>query len=129
MRGGDTVDVADRLVDSLNEIEGLAFVRDARTENEPERNYGIVRLTGENTAQWADDVMLEQAFGLAVNVFVKDERAEWLNQIQAALEAANLFYRFTARNYHVETDAVEWEWTATHYGPLLVDEVEAGTDG
>lgn len=123
------MDIVDRLVDSLNEIEGLAFVRDARTENEPERNYGIVRLTGENSAVWADDVMVEQAFGLAVNVFVKDERAEWLEQIQAKLEAANLFYRFTARNYHVETDAVEWEWTATHYGPLLVDDGEAGTDG
>lgn len=129
MKGGGTVDVADRLVDSLNEIEGLAFVRDARTENEPERNYGIVRLTGENTAVWADDVMVEQAFGLAVNVFVKDERAEWLSQIQAKLEAADLFYRFTARNYHVETDAVEWEWTATHYGPLLADDGEAGADG
>lgn len=129
MKGGGTVDVADRLVDSLNEIEGLAFVRDARTENEPERNYGIVRLTGENTAVWADDVMVEQAFGLAVNVFVKDERAEWLSQIQAKLEAADLFYRFTVRNYHVETDAVEWEWTATHYGPLLADDGEAGADG
>jgi len=129
MKGGGTVDIVDRLVDSLNEIEGLAFVRDARTENEPERNYGIVRLTGENSAVWADDVMVEQAFGLAVNVFVKDERAEWLNRIQAKLEAANLFYRFTARNYHVETDAVEWEWTAVYYGPLLVDDGEAGTDG
>ena len=113
MKGGGTVDIVDRLVDSLNEIEGLAFVRDARTENEPEQNYGIVRLTGENSAVWADDVMVEQAFGLAVNVFVKDERAEWLNRIQAKLEAADLFYRFTARNYHVETDAVEWEWTET----------------
>lgn len=120
--------VIDGLVKALNRIDGLTFYRDARMENAPERNYGVVRLAGESASQWADGNMIEQGFALFVNVFVKDEDEAWLNLIQETLAAFDLGYRLPARNYLEEIDAVEWEWSCTLYGPLET-EVDDGEDG
>lgn len=121
-------DVIDRLVEQLNTIDGLTFYRDARMENEPEADYGVVRLKGETDSQWADGVQQEQAFGVSVNVYVKDERDEWLVTIQEILADFDLGYRLPARNYIQDIDAVEWEWTATMFGPLTWEEPDEEDD-
>ena len=89
-------------------------------ENAPDANYGAVRLTGEAAGSWADGHMIDQAFGLSVVLYVKDEDVAWLAAVQEALDAFGLFYRMPARNYREDIDAVEWEWNATLYGPLEV---------
>lgn len=119
------MDVIDRLLDGLNAIEGLEFYRDARTENAPDVNYGVVRLTGEVSGSWADGHLVDQAFGLSVTVYVKDERTDWLTRVQETLDAFDLGYRMPSRNYIYDIDAVEWEWSAAIYGPLE----EAESDG
>ena len=115
------MDIIDRLVDRLNRIEGLTFHRDARMENEPRASYGAVRLTGEAAGSWADGHMIDQAFGLTVILYAKDEDVGWILAVQAALDAFDLFYRLPARNYIEDIDAVEWEWSCTLYGPLEVE--------
>jgi hypothetical protein len=112
------MDIIDRLVDRLNQIGGLTFYRDARMESAPDANYGVVRLTGESAGSWADGHLVDQAFGLTVTVYAKDENVGWLAEVQGALDAFDLFYRLPARNYIEDIDAVEWEWNCTLYGPL-----------
>ncbi|MBR1821135.1 MAG: hypothetical protein IJ769_05880 [Clostridia bacterium] len=121
--------VIDRLIEALNSIDGLSFYRDARMENEPEVNYGVVRLNGESEGQWADGNLIDQAFELSVNVFVKDEREDWLYAVQAALAAFDLSYRLPARNYREDIDAVEWEWMVTIYGPLETEDEDGAANG
>ena len=43
----------DRLIDSLNEIEGIEFVRDAWI-NDESVTHGVVAMTGEASGCWAD---------------------------------------------------------------------------
>ena len=118
------MDVIDRLVERLNAIGGATFYRDARMENEPKASYGAVRLTGESSGCWADGHMVDQAFGLTVTLYAKDEDVGWLSEVQDALDEFDVYYRMPSRNYIEGIDAVEWEWTCTLYGPLEVDDGE-----
>lgn len=117
----------DDLLDALNALDGIEFVRDAWINDAPD-TYGVLELTGENTAVWADDVMQEQAYGLRVTIYVKDDSDEWCTRIQNVLEAFDLYYRLTDRGYDYGSDAVRWQWTATMYGPLTVPD-EGEDDG
>lgn len=120
------MDVIDRLVERLNAIGGATFYRDARMENEPKSSYGAVRLTGEVSGNWADGHMVDQAFGLTVTLFAKDEDVAWLADVQAVLDEFDVYYRMPSRNYIEDNDTVEWEWNCTLYGPLEVDDGEDG---
>jgi hypothetical protein len=120
------MDVIDRLVERLNAIGGATFYRDARMENEPRTSYGAVRLTGEAAGSWADGHMVDQAFGLTVTLYAKDEDVAWLAEVQEALTEFDVYFRLPARNYIEDIDAVEWEWNCTLYGPLEVDDGENG---
>lgn len=120
-------DVIDRLVDRLNEIDGLKFVRDALVSKNP-ANYGVVRLTGQSAAQWADDMMVEQAYRASVAIYVNDDSNRWLREVQAALSDVDIGYTLPERGYDYEHDAVMWRWECTLYGPLESEDVD-GEDG
>ena len=111
----------DMLIDRLNEIEGLAFTRDA-WENKAPDDYGTVELTGEAEAIWADDEMAEQVYTLRITLYVHDGGDAWLEQVQAALADCGLVYSLPSRTYLYDIDAVEWRWTARMYGKLESDD-------
>lgn len=117
----------DALLDALNALDGIEFARDAWINDAPD-TYGVLELTGENSAVWADDVLQEQAYGLRVTIYVKDDTDEWCERVQNVLEAFDLYYRLNQRDYDYGSDAVMWQWTATMYGPLTVPD-EGEDDG
>lgn len=107
----------DRLIDRLNEIEGLAFTRDA-WENKAPDDYGTVELTGQAGAIWADDEMVEQAYSLRITLYVRDGGEQWLDLVQQALADCDLVYGLPERTFLYDINKVEWRWTATMYGSL-----------
>lgn len=115
------VNMIDRLIDSLNAIENIEFVRDAWINDAPE-NYGVVELTGESESQYADGVMIEQAFRLRITIYVKDDEDAWLDAVQAVLAAEDLCYSLPNRGYDYAVDAVMWQWQAVYFGPLTWEE-------
>ena len=119
--------VIDRLVDRLNQIDGLKFVRDALVSKNP-AYYGVVRLTGQSAAQWADGRMQEQAFGATVAVYVGDDSNRWLDEVQAVLDAEDIGYTLPERGYDYEHDAVMWSWNCTLYGPLESEDDNGADD-
>lgn len=112
--------IIDRLVDRLNEIEGLAFAKDA-WENKAPDDYGVVELAGQAEAVWADDEMAEQAYFLTVTIYVRDGDEGWLDAVQAALSEFDLVYSLPRREYLYDINKVQWRWTATLYGALEAD--------
>lgn len=115
----------DDLLDALNTISGIEFVRDAWINDAPE-NYGVLELTGQNASQWADGRMLEQSFGLLITIYVKGGDDTWIGAVQGVLDGFELSYGFPRREYDYGSDAVMWQWTATIYGPLTVELPEGG---
>ncbi len=115
----------DRLIDSLNEIEGIEFVRDAWI-NDESVTHGVVSMNGEVSGCWADGHMIDQAFRLRIAIYVKDGEDSWLDAVQTVLDDEDIAYTLPNRTYLYDADTVEWEWTCTLYGPLEVDDGEAG---
>lgn len=107
----------DQLIDRLNAIEGLQFARDA-WENKAPDDYGVVELTGQADAVWADDEMAEQAYSLRVTLYVRDGGEQWLGLIQQAMADCDLVYSLPERGFLYDIGKVEWRWMATLYGPL-----------
>lgn len=112
--------IVDVIVDRLNEIEGIVFERDA-WDNKTPINFGVVELTGQNNALWADDGMAIQSFGLRITVYVKGDDDSWVQRVQEKLAGMDLSYSLPTRAYDYDIDAVEWQWTAWIYGPLEVE--------
>ena len=121
------VDMIDRLIERLNAIEGIEFVRDAWINDAPE-NYGVVELTGESESQYADDGMTEQAFRLRITIYVKDGEDAWLDAVQTVLAAEDLAYSLPNRAYDYGGDAVMWQWQAVYFGPLTWEEPDGEDD-
>lgn len=111
----------DQLIDRLNAIDGLAFTRDA-WENKAPDDYGVVELTGQAEAVWADDEMVEQAYTLRVTLYVRDGGERWLDLIQQAMADCHLVYSLPERGFLYDIGKVEWRWTARLYGPLEVED-------
>lgn len=107
----------DDLLDALNTITGIEFVRDAWINDAPE-NYGVLELTGQSAALWADGKMQEQAFQLQITIYVKDGSDIWLDSVQGVLQDFDLFYANPRREYDYGGDSVMWQWMAWFYGPL-----------
>ena len=118
----------DDLLDALNTISGIEFVRDAWINDAPQ-NYGVLELTGQNASQWADGGMQEQAFGLQVTIYVKDGEDTWIESVQHVFDDFDLSYGMPRREYDYGSDSVMWQWTATIYGPLTIvlPDLEADT--
>lgn len=123
-----TRDAADILVGKLNEISGLSFVRDA-WENKAPDNYGVVELTGQSNALWADNKMVAQSFQLAVHLYVTGGSDEWIRKIQEKLDAACDGYSLPTHEFLYEINMNHWMWNAYIIGPMQWDEevADSGT--
>lgn len=117
-----TVQIIDEIVEQLNTIEGIVFTRDA-WENKTQENYGWVELNGQTSSVWADDKMLEQAFGITITMYVNDDDDAWARRVQDVLTALELNYSLQSRGYDYDMDAVRWRWSAWLFGPLTVEAV------
>lgn len=120
-----TRDAADILVDALNTIEGISFVRDA-WENKAPDDYGVVEMTGQSNALWADNKMQEQTFALAVHLYTKDGGNVWIRKIQEKLEEACDWYTMPSHEFVYEISKNHWTWTAYIIGPLQWEEAAVG---
>ena len=124
-----TMDAADILVAALNTLEGIDFVRDA-WENKAPDSYGVVELSGQSNALWADDRMIGQCFQLRVHLYTAGGSDEWVAKVQAKLVEATDGYRLTAHDYDYGINKNHWTWDCQIYGPLQwEEEAEDGTLG
>lgn len=116
-----TRDAADILVDALNTIDGISFVRDA-WENKAPDDYGVVEMTGQSNALWADDRMVEQTFSLAVHLYTKDGGNAWIKKVQEKLATACDWYNMPTHEFIYEIGKNHWTWTAYIIGPMQWEE-------
>ena len=116
-----TRDAADLLVDALNTIEGISFVRDA-WENKAPDNYGVVELTGQSNAMWADNRMTEQVFQLTVHLYVDGGSDEWVGKVQGKLATACDGYSLPAHEFAFDIAKNHWTWNCQIIGPILWEE-------
>ena len=117
-----TRDAADILVEQLNTIEGISFVRDA-WENKAPDNYGVVTLTGQNNALYADNHMIAQTFTLAVHLYVTDGSNAWIEKVQEKLNEYTDGYSLPTHEFVFEINKNHWQWTVYMIGPLQWEEV------
>ena len=116
-----TKDAADLLVEALNTIEGISFVRDA-WENKAPDNYGVVELAGQSNAMWADNRMTEQVFQLTVHLYVDGGSDEWVGKVQAILAAACDGYSLPAHEFAFDIAKNHWTWNVQIIGPIQWEE-------
>ena len=121
-----TYDAADILVAKLNELDGLAFVRDA-WENKAPDDYGVVELDGQSMSLWADDRMIEQVFQLKVHLYITGTGDDKVALVQQKLAAVCDGYSLPAHEYAYDIDKNHWTWQCSMIGPLQWEEVV--TDG
>lgn len=122
----ETVDIIADLVTLLNQIDGLDFVEDAWIEKAPQ-NYGVVELTGQTGAEYADGNLLDQAFGVRITIYVSGGSHTWVEAVQAKLLAADIGFSMPTREYVQSINKVSWVWNCTVLGPIEFD-VEAEPD-
>ena len=116
-----TRDAADILVEQLNTIEGIAFVRDA-WENKAPEDYGVVELTEQNGALYADNHMVAQEFRLTVHLYAKDGSNAWIAKIQNVLNEYTDGYRMGPHEYLFDIGKNHWQWTVYIIAPLQWEE-------
>lgn len=116
-----TVDAADLLVAKLNELEGIAFVRDA-WENKAPDNYGVVELSGQSDSLWADNRMIEQVFQLTVHVYVNGTGDDMVAKVQQKLSAVTDGYSLPAHEFAFDIGKNHWTWNCVMIGPLQWEE-------
>lgn len=115
-------DVVDTLVQRLNTISGLTFVRDA-WENKAPENYGVVEMTGQIGGLWADGHLTDQSFGVQVSVYVKDGSDTWVDIVQDVLSVCSdeldFVYAAPHREFLQDVSYVRWVWNLQLFGPLI----------
>ena len=116
-----TRDAVDLLVDALNEIEGIAFVRDA-WENKAPEDYGVVEMTEQSNALYADNHMIAQEFRLMVHLYAKDGNNAWIRKIQDKLNEATDGYSMGTHEYLFDIGKNHWTWNAYLIAPLQWEE-------
>ena len=120
-----TRDAVDLLVDALNEIEGITFVRDA-WENKAPDDYGVVEMSEQNNALYADNHMVAQEFRLTVHLYATDGNNAWIGKIQNVLNDYTDGYRMGPHEYLFDIGKNHWQWTVYIIAPLQWDEVATG---
>ena len=120
-----TVDAVDRLATALNTLDGIAFVRDA-WENKAPDNYGVVEMTEQGNALYADNHMVAQEFRLTVHLYATDGNNAWITKIQEKLDAYADGYRLSTHEYLWDISKNHWTWDAYLIAPLQWDEVVTG---
>ena len=119
-----TRDAADLLVAKLNELEGIAFVRDA-WENKAPATYGVVELDGQATSLWADNKMVAQVFRLRVHVYTEGGD-ESVAAVQGKLADSCDSYSLTTHEFAFDIGKNHWAWDCQIIGPLQWEETENG---
>ena len=117
-----TRDAADILVEQLNTIEGIAFVRDA-WENKAPDDYGVVEMTDQSNALYADNHLIAQEFRFRVHLYAKDGNNAWIGKIQAVLDEYTDGYGLESHEYLFDIGKNHWTWRAYLISPLQWDEV------
>ena len=120
-----TRDAADILVEQLNTIEGIAFVRDA-WENKAPDDYGVVEMTDQSNALYADNHMVAQEFRMTVHLYAKDGNNAWIGKIQAVLDEYTDGYRMGVHEYLWDIGKNHWTWNVYFVAPMQWDEVVTG---
>ena len=116
-----TMDAADLLVEALNTIEGIAFVRDA-WENKAPDDYGVVELTDQSNALYADNHLIAQEFRMRVHLYTTDGNNAWIAKIQEKLNDATDGYALESHEYLFDIGKNHWTWRAYLIAPLQWDE-------
>jgi len=124
-----TVNAIDRLVEKLNELDGIEFAKDAWVNKAPE-NYGVVELTGEAAQLWADGHLTDSNWNVRVRAYVQDDSDEYPQKIQEKLEELEAegmidLTHTNNREFDYFTGKVLWQWIVIMWGPLTW--TEAGT--
>lgn len=73
---------------------------------------------GENS--WADDLCTYQAISGTIDYFTKTEYDPTVEAIQAALNDADIVWRFNSSQYETDTKYMhyEWEWEVSDGGEI-----------
>ena len=120
-----TRDAADILVDALNEIDGIAFVRDAWEDKAPD-DYGVVETTDQSNALYADNHMVAQEFRMTVHLYAKGGSNAWIAKIQKKLNEATDGYAMSQHEYLWDIGKNHWAWNVYFIAPLQWEEVVTG---
>ena len=123
----------DRLVNKLNEIDGVEFVRDAWVNKAPD-NYGVVEMSGEVSQLWADGHLTDSIWRVVVTLYVKSDEDTYPDKVQAKLEALEAaghldFTQTVSREFVYDIGKVKWTWQVNMYGSLTWEEETPVTGG
>ena len=117
-----TADAIDKIVEKLNELDGIEFAKDAWVSKAPDV-YGVVTLTGEPRQLWADGHLIDSIWQVGVHAYVDDDSDAWPERIQQKLEElesagkVDLTHSIT-REFDYEVGKVHWQWLVMMYSPL-----------
>lgn len=121
-----TVDAIDELVNKLNTIDGLTWVRDAWVNKAPD-NYGVVEVQGEAAQLWADGHLTDSVWRVILHAYIAGDDDTIGYTVQAKLEAledegkVDLTHTIS-RDFDVQVGKVHWQWIVNLYGNLVREE-------
>ena len=115
-----TVSLAYRLAEELSKT-GVPFRADA-WENNPPPNYGVVEVTGQNNADWADGRMVDQTFQADITIYVTCGSVNWVNRIQNMLEELDAGYSLIQHQWLPDIRKTAWTWRASFFAPMEWEE-------
>ena len=127
-----TVDAIDTLVNKLNTIEGIEFVRDAWMNKAPD-NYGVVELQGEANQLWADGKLIDSIWRVIITAYVTGDDDTIAYTVQAKLEDLEAdgkvdLTHTISREYAYDINKTCWRWTVNLYGSLTHEEEAPQTE-
>lgn len=104
--------IADGLVSVLNELTDIPFEEIAWSEA-PETKYGVVTVDGQSEFKADEDPVAEKMRTGYVDVFVKPTDPDPTDDVEAAMQALELWFSMEPIQYEPETGWVhfEWRWT------------------
>ena len=121
-----TVDAIDVLVNKLNTIEGIEFVRDAWLNKAPD-NYGVVELQGEANQLWADGKLIDSIWRVIITAYVTGDDDTIAYTVQAKLEDLEAdgkvdLTHTISRSFDYTDGKVVWVWQVNLYGSIVYEE-------
>ena len=116
MTEGMQENLLDRLAEKLSET-GIPFKVDA-WENNPPLHYGVVELTGQNSAEWADGHMIDQAFEVEITLYAAGTSMKWIDKIQGVLDKMEAGYGMPRRAWLPDIRKTCWVWKAAFLYPM-----------
>jgi len=124
----DAYDLIDLLIDDLNDgVNGVNFDRDVLETNRPD-DWGALELSGEDNAEWADGVLIDQTLTADLWVCVSDSGSRIKRQVQNVLKAFckehQAGWKLLSRAYLYDLNKVMWRWQISIDGPLGEDPEE-----